>query len=66
MPMAHQISPKCGAPLRVLSCPSIITNRNIGSLHWRHGERMTEYLDELICLFRKLDKVPRSASRTER
>ncbi len=45
-------SPKCGGPSTVLSCLSIIVNRSIGSLRWRTGERMTEYIDELICLFR--------------
>ncbi len=27
--------------------------RQFSMRHWRFGERMTEYLDELICLFRK-------------
>ncbi len=47
-------------PWTELSCLSIIVNRNIGSFntrHWRHGERMAEYLDKLIHLFRKARPV---------
>ncbi len=55
MPMVHLTSPKCGMPSTVLSCLSIIVNRNVqfATRRWRTCECMTEYMDELICLFRK-------------
>ncbi len=47
MPKVHQ------TPSIMLSCISIIVNRNIGSSPQDDGKRMTEYMDILICLFQK-------------
>ncbi len=53
---ARPTSPKCGTLLIMLSCLLIIMNpnyRQCAMRRWRFSERMTEYLDELIRLFRK-------------
>ncbi len=66
MPMVCVMSPNCGMPSTVLSCLSIIMNRNIDSLPQDDGEPMTEYMDELIHLFRKLVQAVQQVSKMKR
>ncbi len=54
--MVRLTTPKCGMPWIMLFCLSIIVIQNMESLPRDNVELvnvMTEYMDELICLFRK-------------
>ncbi len=56
MTAVHLTSPKCGMPSTVLSCLCDHHESKYWQFamrRWRTGEHMTEYMDELICLFRK-------------